>query len=57
VQYFTASAKTGDGVADIFQHVVSKLPIEEKTGRSASTVNVAAASSASRSNQSSDCNC
>merc|ERR1712065_66409 len=56
LQYYTASAKTGDGVSDIFQHLVSKLPIEEKTARNASTVNVAS-SSAPRSSQSSDCNC
>lgn len=69
--YFTASAKTGEGVGDIFGHLVSKLPIEEKAGNSAAaaggggaggkdrTVNVAGgvSSPGGRSAGGSECGC
>ncbi len=67
--FFAASAKTGEGVSDIFAHLVSKLPIEERTGAGAggggggggaggkaATVTVAPAAAGGRA-PASDCNC
>ena len=58
--YFTSSAKTTEGVSEIFAHLVSKLPVEERSGGAApggakpATVNVAPAQPRQ---QGSDCSC
>ena len=53
--YFSASAKTGEGVSEIFEHLTSKLPIEERSAK-VPTVHVTSVERGNAGN-SDGCNC
>ena len=55
--YFTSSAKTGEGVSAIFEHLVSKLPIEEKSSKASNVTVQPAAQRAGGAQAGSECAC
>ena len=54
--FFAASAKNGNGINEIFNHLTSKLPIEERSAKAA-TVTVQSVQRGSGAASSDSCNC
>ena len=55
--FFEASAKTGAGVNEIFEHLVSRLPIEEKSSKPAAATVQPGQQRAGASSSGNDCAC